>query len=90
MLDFLSDTDHFDLIYYDAFAPDKQTDIWTQDIFDYLYAHTSDKGVLVTYCSKGIVKRMLKQSGYDVEKIAGPKGKREMLRAIKSIFLDDC
>lgn len=82
-LDFLSDKDVFDLVYYDAFAPDKQSDVWSQDIFDYIYKHTSQDGVLVTYCAKGIVRRMLQQSGYSVERLQGPPGKREMLRAIK-------
>lgn len=74
----------FDLIYFDAFAPDKQSEMWTQDIFDYLYQHTSEGGILTTYCAKGIVRRMLQQSGYLVERLPGPPGKREMLRATKS------
>lgn len=73
----------FDLIYFDAFAPDKQPEMWTQDIFDFLYKHTEEEGILTTYCAKGSVRRMLQQSGYKVERLAGPPGKREMLRARK-------
>jgi tRNA U34 5-methylaminomethyl-2-thiouridine-forming methyltransferase MnmC len=70
-----------DLIYFDAFAPDKQADMWTQDIFDKLYASSADDCILVTYCAKGAVRRMMQQSGYTVERLPGPPGKREMLRA---------
>jgi len=82
-LNFLGTTEQFDLIYYDAFAPDKQPDMWQQSIFDYLYKHTNKDGILVTYCAKGIVRRMLQQAGYIVERLPGPPGKREMLRATK-------
>ncbi|MDH6309124.1 tRNA U34 5-methylaminomethyl-2-thiouridine-forming methyltransferase MnmC [Dysgonomonas sp. PFB1-18] len=72
-----------DIIYFDAFAPDKQPDMWTQDIFDRMYAITAPQGVLVTYCAKGSVRRMMQQAGYKVERLPGPPGKREMLRATK-------
>lgn len=71
------------LIYFDAFAPDKQPDMWSQDLFDQLYNITSDKGILTTYCAKGTVRRMMQQAGYTVERLSGPPGKREMLRAVK-------
>ncbi|MEN9917902.1 MAG: tRNA (5-methylaminomethyl-2-thiouridine)(34)-methyltransferase MnmD [Bacteroidota bacterium] len=71
----------FDIIYFDAFAPDKQPEMWTQEIVDFLYAHTHLGGILTTYCAKGIVRRMLQHAGYTVERIPGPPGKREMLRA---------
>ncbi len=73
-----------DIIYFDAFAPDKQPDMWTQNIFDQMYAITTPQGVLVTYCAKGSVRRMMQQAGYKVERLPGPPGKREMLRATKS------
>lgn len=76
--------DDIDLIYFDAFAPDKQPGMWNQEIFDKLYAHSSEGGVLTTYCAKGVVRRMMQKAGYSVERIPGPPGKREMLRAIKS------
>ena len=72
-----------DLIYFDAFAPDKQPEMWSQEIFDRLYAYTSEGGILTTYCAKGVVRRMMQKAGYSVERIPGPPGKREMLRAIK-------
>jgi len=71
----------FDLIYFDAFAPDKQPEMWTQEIFDSLYSITNPSGILVTYCAKGAVRRMMQQAGYKTERLPGPPGKREMLRA---------
>ncbi|MDA3613468.1 tRNA (5-methylaminomethyl-2-thiouridine)(34)-methyltransferase MnmD [Polluticaenibacter yanchengensis] len=73
----------FDIIYYDAFAPQFQPDLWTAEVFDKLYACTAENGCLVTYCSKGDVRRALTAAGYRVEKAPGPIGKREILRAIK-------
>lgn len=72
-----------DLVYFDAFAPDKQADMWTQDIFDSIYSKCADGALLVTYCAKGVVRRMMQSSGFVVERLAGPPGKREMLRATK-------
>lgn len=74
-----------DIIYFDAFAPDKQPDMWTQDIFNNLYKITAEDGILVTYCAKGVVRRMMQQGGYKVERLPGPPGKREMLRATKRV-----
>lgn len=74
-----------DVIYFDAFAPEKQPDMWSQTIFDHLYSITAPNGILVTYCAKGVVRRMMQQAGYKVERLPGPPGKREMLRAIKEI-----
>lgn len=72
-----------DLVYFDAFAPDKQPEMWNQEIFDKLYAQMSEGGILTTYCAKGVVRRMMQKAGYSVERIPGPPGKREMLRAMK-------
>ncbi|MDR2914755.1 MAG: tRNA (5-methylaminomethyl-2-thiouridine)(34)-methyltransferase MnmD, partial [Tannerella sp.] len=71
----------FDLIYFDAFAPDKQPEMWTQEIFNHLFEITTNNGILVTYCAKGVVRRMMQAAGYTVERLPGPPGKREMLRA---------
>lgn len=71
----------FDLIYYDAFAPTAQPELWTKDVFEKLYAMLNANGVLVTYCSKGDVRRAMKDAGFNVKKLPGPPGKREMLRA---------
>lgn len=72
-----------DLAYFDAFAPDKQPEMWNQEIFNKLFACMNAEAVLTTYCAKGVVRRMMKEAGYTVERIPGPPGKREMLRATK-------
>lgn len=76
---------HFDLIYFDAFAPNKQKGIWTQTTFNHLYQHANARAILVTYCAQGQVRRDLQEAGFTVERIPGPPGKREMLRARKII-----
>lgn len=77
--------ERYDIVYYDAFAPNAQPELWTTDIFSKLYSMMSDNAILVTYCSKGDVRRAMLSVGFDVQKIPGPPGKREMLRATKSI-----
>lgn len=72
-----------DLVYFDAFGPDKQPEVWNQDVFNSLYEKSNPCGLLTTYCAKGAVRRMMKEAGYSVERIPGPPGKREMLRASK-------
>ena len=73
-----------DVIYFDAFAPEKQPEMWTREAFERLYAIANNGAVLTTYCSKGVIRRMLSDIGFEVERIAGPpNGKREILRAIK-------
>lgn len=72
-----------DLVYFDAFAPDKQPEMWNQEVFTKLYAGMNQGGILTTYCAKGVVRRMMQEAGYSVERIPGPPGKREMLRALK-------
>jgi tRNA U34 5-methylaminomethyl-2-thiouridine-forming methyltransferase MnmC len=73
----------YDVIYFDAFAPNKQPELWKVDVFSKLFNLTSNNGVLVTYCAKGQVRRDLEKVGYFVERLEGPPGKREMLRATK-------
>ena len=73
----------FDLIYFDAFSPEKQSELWRTAIFKKIYANMAAWGILVTYCAKGAVRRSLKESGFITERIPGPPGKREMLRATK-------
>ena len=75
--------DYYNLIFYDAFAPSVQAELWEKDILKKLYESLSSKGVLVTYCAQGAFKRNLKAVGFNVHAIAGPPGKREMTRAIK-------
>ncbi len=73
----------FDVIYFDAFGPNVQPEMWSEAIFNNMYNHLSKDGVLVTYCAKGSVKRTLKKVGFEVEALPGPPGKREMTRARK-------
>lgn len=73
----------FDLIYFDAFAPQAQPELWTEAIFAALYEALRPEGVLVTYCAQGHFKRTLKRAGFAVERLQGPPGKREMTRATK-------
>ena len=76
----------FDIIYFDAFAPSAQPELWTETIFNSMFKALKDGGVLVTYCAKGVVKRTMRQSGFIVEALPGPKGKREMTRAVKPLI----
>jgi tRNA U34 5-methylaminomethyl-2-thiouridine-forming methyltransferase MnmC len=73
----------FTLIYFDAFAPEVQPSLWTEEVFQSLYHQMAVGGILVTYCAKGSVRRALKAAGFTIEKLAGPPGKREMTRAVK-------
>jgi tRNA U34 5-methylaminomethyl-2-thiouridine-forming methyltransferase MnmC len=72
------------LIYYDAFAPSAQPELWTKEAFEKLYNMLLPGGILVTYCSKSDVRRAMRAAGFIVEKIQGPRGKREMVRAMKA------
>lgn len=73
----------YDVVYFDAFAPDIQPSLWTKEVFSKIYKSMNIGGVLTTYCVKGDVKRALKECGFKIEKLKGPKGKREILRAVK-------
>ena len=73
----------FDIIYFDAFAPNAQPELWEENILQKMFDALKPKGVLTTYCAKGVVKRSLKAIGFTVESIPGPPGKREMTIAIK-------
>ncbi len=73
----------YDLVYFDAFAPDKQPEIWSKDIFQKIFNNLISNGILITYCAKGTIKRTLQSVGFHVEGIPGPTGKREMIRARK-------
>jgi len=75
--------EQFHLIYFDAFGPDVQPELWTHEIFTQLYKCLKPDGILVTYSCKGTVKRALKTAGFTIEKLPGPAGKREVLRAMK-------
>lgn len=73
----------YHLIYFDAFDPEYQPELWTAEMFEKMYAMLEPGGILVTYSAKGKVRRALKKAGFLVEKLPGPPGKREMTRAIK-------
>lgn len=75
----------FDIIYFDAFAPSVQPELWTKEIFEKMFHLLKENGILVTYSSKGDVRRAMQAAGFMVEKLPGPKGKREMVRARKGI-----
>ncbi|TDU42688.1 tRNA U34 5-methylaminomethyl-2-thiouridine-forming methyltransferase MnmC [Gelidibacter sediminis] len=79
----ITDKNKFDLIYFDAFGARVQPELWTVAIFQLMYDALKTKGVLVTYAAKGSVRRAMQEVGFSVEKLPGPPGKREMLRAIK-------
>ncbi len=68
-----------DLIYFDAFAPEKQPELWEQPMFDRLFACTASGGIIVTYCAKGEVRRRMQAAGFRMERLPGPPGKRHML-----------
>ena len=78
-----SDIEGFDLVYFDAFAPGKQPEMWHIDILEKVYNLMNDRAVFVTYCAKGKVKRDLRDIGLSVQTLQGPPGKKEMIRALK-------
>lgn len=72
---------HYDLIYFDAFSPEKQPELWLPERFTTLANFCNSGAILTTYCAKGIVKQALRDAGFTVERLKGPPGKRHMLRA---------
>lgn len=75
----------YDLVFFDAFAPDDQPEMWGVPQFKKLYDALTDKGILVTYSVKGVVKRALSEVGFLLERLPGPPGKNHMLRAVKQL-----
>jgi tRNA U34 5-methylaminomethyl-2-thiouridine-forming methyltransferase MnmC len=78
-------TGNFDLVYFDAFSPEKQPEMWTEERFRMIFSCCNPGAILTTYCAKGNVRRNLQSAGFQVERIPGPPGKREILRAKKII-----
>ncbi|CAA0206052.1 conserved hypothetical protein [Tenacibaculum maritimum] len=76
----------YDLVYFDAFGATNQPELWTEVIFEKMYKAMKKGGVLVTYSAKGSVRRAMQAVGFVVERLPGPPGKREMLRAVKTII----
>lgn len=73
----------FDVVYFDAFSPDTQPELWSKDIFSKIYKSLNHNGILTTYSSKGLVKQNLRAAGFTVQRLQGAGGKRHMLRAVK-------
>jgi tRNA U34 5-methylaminomethyl-2-thiouridine-forming methyltransferase MnmC len=73
----------FNLVYFDAFSPETQPELWTKKVFKSIYDSLKNDSILLTYCTKGIVKQTLVALGFQIEKLPGPIGKREILRAKK-------
>jgi tRNA U34 5-methylaminomethyl-2-thiouridine-forming methyltransferase MnmC len=73
----------YDAIFFDAFSPEKQPEMWTRPVFEKIFHSMSVGGILTTYCAKGIIKRLLKEIGFSIELIPGPPGKWHMIRALK-------
>jgi tRNA U34 5-methylaminomethyl-2-thiouridine-forming methyltransferase MnmC len=76
-------TGEFDIIYFDAFGPDKQPEMWSDDVFRKISAITARNGIFVTYSAKGEVRRKLTRNGFEVTLLPGPPGKRHFIRAVK-------
>jgi tRNA U34 5-methylaminomethyl-2-thiouridine-forming methyltransferase MnmC len=72
-----------DLVYFDAFAPDKQPELWMPEIFEQIFDICDENAILTTYSAKGEIRRRLVSTGFEVQRLQGPPGKREMLRATK-------
>lgn len=81
--DFMPLADSFDVVYFDAFAPDVQPELWSAEIMEKIYSILKPGGALVTYSSKGLVKQTLRTAGFEVIRLPGALGKRHMVRAIK-------
>jgi len=73
----------YDCVFFDAFAPEKQPDLWESSVFRLIFNKMNCNGILVTYCAKGQVRRNMIEAGFQAERLQGPPGKREMLRGIK-------
>lgn len=82
--DFRAVPDTFDLIFFDAFSPDKQPELWSQHVLSEAYLSLKPGGILVTYSSKGMVKTALRSAGFSIQRLPGPPGKRHVIRATKS------
>jgi len=77
----------YDVVYIDAFSPEVQPEMWSIDVFARLYAAMNHGAILTTYCAKGSVRRNMKSVGFEVERLPGPAGKREILRARKRYLI---
>ncbi len=76
-------TNQFDIIYFDAFGYQVQPELWSTEIFRNMFKALKEKGILVTYAARGVVKRSMQEVGFTVKKVPGPPGKREMMIGFK-------
>lgn len=83
--DFENKTNYYDIIYYDAFAPSKQPEMWEMNMLEPIVNSLNPGGIFVTYCAQGQLKRNLKSLGLEVETLPGPPGKKEMVRGLKAV-----
>lgn len=83
--DFDAGSNRYDLIYYDAFGPRAQPDMWEATLFNKIASFTNENGVFVTYCAKGQVRRDLIAAGFNMTRLPGPPGKREMMRGKRQL-----
>lgn len=79
----INDKNQFDIIYFDAFGYRVQPELWSVEIFTKMFDALKEGGILVTYACRGPIKNAMKEAGFKIEKLAGPPGKREMLRGWK-------
>lgn len=79
----IADKNKFDVIYFDAFGPRVQPELWTESVFKSMYKSMRKGGVVVTYCAQGHARRAMISVGFTVTREEGPPGKRHMLRAVK-------
>lgn len=75
----------YDIVYFDAFSPEVQPSLWSEDNFLKLNKTIKNGGILVTYSSKGIVKQALRAVGFEIKRLSGPKGKHHIIRACKTV-----
>jgi len=80
---FCNFTDTFDVVFFDAFSPEKQPEMWTLYQFERIFKVCNSGAILTTYCAKGMVRRAMQEAGFKVERLPGPTGKREILRCMK-------
>jgi len=85
----IKEVNNYNLIYFDAFGAQVQPELWTPSIFKKMYDALQQNGILVTYSAKGSVRRAMQEAGFEVERLEGPPGKREMLRATKKMKTDN-
>ena len=73
----------YDLVFFDAFGPDVQPELWTEDVFKKIFNAMNPMGIITTYSAKGAVRRAMQSAGFEMERLPGPPKKREMLRGTK-------